>query len=382
VCGIAAGDDPVFGGIATKADIVVVKTNFTDVGIADGVDYVFRIARERGCPAVVNLSLGGHSDAHDGSDELSERINAAVGPGRIVCCAAGNEGDESIHAQTTIQPGQSSSVRFTVSPGSSGLFLNGWCAGARGLRVAVISAQGPKTSAVDVAGANTESTQALPGASVDFLSPNAGAGDVNFDIVLTPQGAASLPPGTWRLQLTNTSTTAARVDLWIADTEPSAAFTGTSVSRDMLVGSPGAAAGALTVGAFVTKTHWTPSNGVEVSSGFHDDTICSFSSPGPLRNGSPKPDVTAPGSIIISALSRFSSPQVEFIIDDFHVAMQGTSMATPFMTGLVACLLEQDHNLDPQHLKAMLRENSRIPGKPPATFDAKWGFGLVDAANI
>jgi subtilisin family serine protease len=94
VAGIAAGAGAKYGGVAPKATLVIVKTDFQDAQIAEGIRYVFRVAGELGLPAVVNLSLGGHFDAHDGSDSLSQLINQESGPGRIVCCAAGNEGSD------------------------------------------------------------------------------------------------------------------------------------------------------------------------------------------------------------------------------------------------------------------------------------------------
>jgi hypothetical protein len=54
-------------------------------------------------------------------------------------------------------------------------------------------------------------------------------------------------------------------------------------------------------------------------------------------------------------------------------------MATPFISGLVALLLERDPTLDPAGVKALLRAHSSIPNRPGGTFDPKWGFGLIDA---
>ena len=71
-----------------------------DTDIADAVRYIFRVADEQQAPAVINLSIGGHDDAHDGSDLLCQVIDEASGPGRIVRCAAGNEGDDNIHGTT------------------------------------------------------------------------------------------------------------------------------------------------------------------------------------------------------------------------------------------------------------------------------------------
>jgi subtilisin family serine protease len=42
VAGIAAGEHPTRGGVAPKADLVIVKTDFQDAHIADGVRYIFR----------------------------------------------------------------------------------------------------------------------------------------------------------------------------------------------------------------------------------------------------------------------------------------------------------------------------------------------------
>src|SRR5262249_25371689 len=143
VAGIAAGSDPTFGGVAPEADLIMVKTDFMDAHIADGIRYIFRVAGELGRPAVVNLSLGGHSDAHDGTDSLSQIIDSESGPGRIVCCAAGNEGNDNIHAQTTVAAGGTSTARFFVPNGAVGVaLLNGWYTGSATLEVAVRSPGG------------------------------------------------------------------------------------------------------------------------------------------------------------------------------------------------------------------------------------------------
>jgi len=99
VAGIATGTGAIFGGVVPQAELVIVKTSFQTAHIADAVRYIHRIARELGRPVVMNLSLGGHADAHDGSDPLSEIIDSESGPGCIICCAAGNEGNDDIHAQ-------------------------------------------------------------------------------------------------------------------------------------------------------------------------------------------------------------------------------------------------------------------------------------------
>lgn len=80
VAGIAAGKDVQFGGVAPAAKLVIVKSSLLDAQIADGIRYIFRIAKDLGQPAGVNLSLGAHGDAHDGTDSLSQSIEEEVGP--------------------------------------------------------------------------------------------------------------------------------------------------------------------------------------------------------------------------------------------------------------------------------------------------------------
>jgi len=68
------------------------------------------------------------------------------------------------------------------------------------------------------------------------------------------------------------------------------------------------------------------------------------------------------------------------MVDPGYRVNGGTSMAAPFITGVVALLLQDNRTLDPQQVKAFLRQHSLIPGsdQPAGTFDPKWGFGLIN----
>jgi subtilisin family serine protease len=86
--------------------------------------------------------------------------------------------------------------------------------------------------------------------------------------------------------------------------------------------------------------------------------------------------------MIVSALSSNANFDHSMIINSKFVALAGTSMAAPLVSGLVALLLQRNPNLDPAAIKDLLRKNSSIPGKPAGTFDYKWGYGLIDALNL
>jgi hypothetical protein len=57
-------------GVAPRADLGMVNTDFTTTGVLDGVAYLFGLATQRGQNAVVNLSLGDQFGPHDGTSAI------------------------------------------------------------------------------------------------------------------------------------------------------------------------------------------------------------------------------------------------------------------------------------------------------------------------
>ncbi|HEY2386777.1 MAG TPA: S8 family serine peptidase [Candidatus Binatia bacterium] len=109
------------------------------------------------------------------------------------------------------------------------------------------------------------------------------------------------------------------------------------------IGSPGTARTALTVGAT-------------------DDTdqIAGFSSRGPTTlDFLLKPEITAPGVDICAARLPGSFPGRE-CIDDAHISISGTSMATPHVAGAAALVRGYFPSLSPADVKAIL-EHGAVP---------------------
>jgi len=115
---------------------------------------------------------------------------------------------------------------------------------------------------------------------------------------------------------------------------------GNSGPESKTILSPGNSPNVITVGAVDDKR--TPET--------EDDTIASFSSRGPTKEGLRKPDIVAPGVEIMS-LSNSSV--------DGYVTSSGTSMATPVISGCAALLLNKDNNLTPGKIKNKFKESCK-----------------------
>ena len=153
------------------------------------------------------------------------------------------------------------------------------------------------------------------------------------------------------------------------------------------VPSPAAADSAITVAAVNNRDTVNRS----------DDTIASYSNYGPRDDDNDgdswdelKPDVAAPGSNIKS-VSANSDPvfpgQSRGVADNEYENLDGTSMATPLVSGVIALMLEANPTLTPQEVKDLIRNYSQVQGSAsePSVSDKwnnKWGFGLIDASCL
>ena len=114
------------------------------------------------------------------------------------------------------------------------------------------------------------------------------------------------------------------------------------------IGSPAAAAKAVTVCSIADV-------------GERGFFVSSFSSRGPTRDGRLKPDVCAPGENITSVRAGSGSG---------YTTMSGTSMATPFVSGVVALMLDASPALTPAVVRSKLMSTAqdwRSPNTDPET---------------
>ncbi|MEK6917840.1 MAG: S8 family serine peptidase [Nanoarchaeota archaeon] len=92
--------------------------------------------------------------------------------------------------------------------------------------------------------------------------------------------------------------------------------------------------------------------------------VASFSSIGPTSTGNAKPDVVAPGVSICAA--RYDSWLPEKVcLDDKHISISGTSMATPHVAGAVALIKQAHPSWTPQEIKNTLKGTATPFGLSP-----------------
>jgi subtilisin family serine protease len=162
-----------------------------------------------------------------------------------------------------------------------------------------------------------------------------------------------------------------------------------AATRERTVTIPASSPRLISVGATLNRTTW-PSFGQRAELFAFDDeldftegTVMTFSSAGPNLRGRLKPELVAPGGVIVGALSRDAAPLVDghtnpasmfgltplcpepgcAQVDDQHAVAVGTSMAAPLVTGAVALLLEHDPTLTQDQIRSLLMTGASRAGE-------------------
>lgn len=365
VAGIAAGGKAAgFPGVAPGADLVVVKTNFYEDGVVDGIKFVFEAAEFLGKPAVVNISLGGHSGPHDGKGPFERMVSGLVeGPGRIIVAAAGNEGAKKIHVGGEVQ----SRTTWTIVPANYSLVARFWYELPARFTIIVTS---PSGETVTVFPGQARGLTTASG--ILWLDNTGTAFSTTQEAFLSLTGA---PSGVaWRI--TFEPAFPGRVDGWIESPSMGYFLEG---DGNMTIAEPGNAERVITVGAYVTKVSWNSQAGFFRAEGYELSALAPFSSRGPTRDGRLKPEITAPGAWISSARSRDAQVSPWYALPDgLNMMLAGTSMSAPHVAGACALLLSLRPSLSWSEILVALRAGARVDSFVGPTPNTSWGFGKLD----
>jgi len=437
VTGIAAsrGADGKFPGIAPAADIVFVRvTRGRSDGIENddlvrAVEFMFDRADAEKRPMVVNLSLGSDFGPHDGTFLWEETIAGHIGPdhpGRAVVAAAGNSGsivETPIHQSVRATKGATLRVPVRTEGADSGS-VQVWVTLREGadLEIGLDGPDGEWIAPIEEGHQNGKNTSDY-NAGVIY-----GHGLEGSPIPDGSRGAVVVwtgkwPAGTYAVTLKGSGMAELYLQgLGDASLGSDRQVTFTNGVREGTINLPATHPDIIGVGCTVNRPRWTSIAGADVGlrvpkldqagglaaprtvgvSAFRDlfeGEVCWFSSAGPTATGVPKPEIAAPGALVISALSRSAKPGVAgsvftnpscpttkfgksdarcLQIDDNHGIAVGTSMSSPVVAGVVALLLQKDPTLTQDKILALLQGGAHH-FRNAVPFDDQSGPGEVDA---
>lgn len=387
---IALGDSPAhrYVGMAPGATAVVVRASLRadraevpEALAALGAEFVFDRADALAMPAVVTLSLGTHHGAHDGDGTLERSLARLTddgrSPARAIVTSAGNGGGRALHAHVEL-------TRGATVPLS--LRLAGAYAGAVGISLAY-------TDALSIAPAWPDGTlgERVPtGLSITARHPVEGS---RISVTNAPDGASPVtaarvadvlfeaPGGVYTLWLRGEG----RVDAWLyLDGNASELPVFLPPYGDTLstVEMPATSASVIAVGALTTRTQWVDARGTPASRiGAIEGTVAPFSARGPSRIGALRPDLVAPGDVVIAALSAQASASLTgpfadptLAVDATHAVASGTSAAAPHVAGALALLFEESPRATQRELAAALTAGESL-------WNPSRGWGELDVVR-
>jgi subtilisin family serine protease len=425
VTGTAAGDGSATGngqpagrftGVANEAEIVFVKTDWTEQSWADGVSWMFQVADANQKPISINLSLGTIDGPHDGSTPLEQYYDSLLGgPGKCITIAAANSGGQTIHAFSTLDSNTGSGGSIDDTP-----VVAFWAYPIQGMQIPLAEVEfyypagqsiqwrpiwtdffGNFQTTDNWYGDNSTQETFNSNEGYDFTfvvqKPfNDGRNVLNYSYLKVESQTIQLNGTIFYIQLDGPGVP---VHFWHINRDMGSlagqqVFTNSGIAApskliepddSYVLGNPGTTSEAITVASYVTKVQWTDVNGQsQTQQGASIGETSSFSSKGPRRDGQSsiaqqKPDVSAPGEVLVSALSSVlqQRPAAEIERDGVHQKMQGTSMSSPLVAGLIALMFEKNPSLSADQIKTILRDTAREAGD--TGWDKVFGAGKVDA---
>lgn len=353
VAGIAAGNfaenknDNL--GIATKSSLVIVKMALAGersfprtTQLMEAVDYMIKVAESYKMPLAMNLSFGNSYGFHDGTSLLSTYLDSMADGRRVsICVGAGNEGDSAGHAGGYVF--EPTDVEVQVSRFQKAFSIQLWKDFSDEFRVQIIAPSGFIIDVIEIYNRAHKYETDETNVYVFYGTPKPYTQyqEIYFELIPVSNYVKS---GIWTIRLTPENIVTGRYDMWLP--EGGIINENTSFLRpdpDITLTVPSTSSKVISVGAYNSS----------------NDVMASFSGRGFTRETNQvKPDIVAPG-VNISSASNTGGVSVR----------TGTSMATPFVCGSAALMMEwgivrgNDPFLYGQKLKSYLIKGSRkLPG--------------------
>lgn len=425
VAGIAAGSGygsvtaGKYRGVAYESDLVMVGITpeagqWTSAGmsdIIDGINYVYSYAASVGKAAVVNLSWGCTVGPHDGSSLFSQACDNLTGAGKLFVISAGNNGKNNVHIQkdfTTTDTLLSTVVNFSTYLTEKKTWLDVWgeVSNTFEVKLSLYSGSTQTASTNFFTLDNTTRDTFIVGINNDTCYFKITA--IPYEYNYKPHVLLDIYSKTANNLCLTIKANAGRVHAWEGYVKESSGYYGsfttgglswaTAGNAEYTIGEMACTKSAITVGAYASKVTYTDLAGSSWSynSYVNANKIVPFSSHGPTTDSRTKPEITAPGLTLASAVSSFdtaysatgsSKTSVVRVFtsplngkDYYYGEMSGTSMSSPMVTGIVALLLQVNPLFTPQQIKDIISQtaikDSYTTSTPNATL---WGAGKINA---
>lgn len=375
VAGIAAGNgrksppSSRYIGMAPKADLIFVSYDtdgqLGDSGCAvDAINYIIEKAGKFRKPVVINISQGDSFGPHDGTSLLERAIESHLGqPGIAIVKSAGDEASDGRHASGQVIQGQEFHVEFEITADHDQDTFDIWYETRDRFDVCIQLPDGRRSAPV------------VPGSDVTFPLPNRNEAfissqlnhpdnqDNRINIILGSGSGQTIQHGKWKIILIGNVAGNGSFNIWIDKTDNNARFT--QPDSYWTVTIPGTSKRIISVGAYISKGGTA-----------EGDLLLSATSLGPTRDGRMKPDITAPGFDITSAIVKQSG-----VYYRGEPGASGTSMSAPHVSGVIALLFEKNPTLTQDNIRNVLFASAKTDEFTGVVPNVNWGYGKLDAES-
>ena len=332
----------------------------------------------------INMSFGRFTDDMDGTASLCVDMDTILNlntNGTAIVISAGNDADEHYHATLNVPANASVKIPFEVfkdDPKSRVLAIR-YTGNNLQAQLTSPAATGANMIAWIASGAANGTSATANGAGAGSLVTLSNNPNRILISIKPPTNGRNLP-GTWTLELRDTSGTATQVDgfcLYGNWSDPgSLKFTDDSqyTSRSTL-SEYATSFEALSIGNYSTPG-WV-----------FGGSLAKTSSRGPGFGAArpfPKPELCAPGEDIKSAgIADDRCSCCCTCCQSYYVSKGGTSMSSPHVAGAIALMLHKNPNLTHTHIRELLvAQCDPKDSGSSAEQDPGWGAGKLDAKKV
>lgn len=401
VAGIAAGSGAgtAYRGVAPNAELLFCSFRPDEQSAIDAFQWMYDVAQQEHKRLVINMSWGIYwMDNLVGTGIVGQKMQELSDLGVVFVTSGGNNGDENFHLGHTFDNDTIRSRFFFPSENGSRYY---W-----GSSISMTNSPGqPFSFCLNVRNSNLEILAASPFFSTvsnlyeeNFLVINGDTIPYIVDVIASNEAARpqvrlrtkKVTQSGWRFCLTvaaaggdfhawNLAELTTGVGNWGANFQRYALDTWVAGDAQYGCGAPAIVPCAITIAAHQSRYATSDTT-------YAGGAICDFSSCGPTIDGRDKPDISAPGYNVCSALSSFADESlsavqtVEYNGRTYKFGkLSGTSMSSPFAAGVVALLLQANPTLTSEQVKNCLIYTATHDQFTEASGMTRFGHGKVNA---